>query len=57
MFGRDMLFDLSFTIDYKDIKKSKQEDSYANTNGLNSKKLSLNITEINATYIWKRHAF
>jgi hypothetical protein len=31
VFGRDMLFDLSFTTEYKEIKKRKQEASDANT--------------------------
>jgi cation transport regulator ChaB len=37
--GRDMLFDLSFTTEYKEIKKSKQETSDANTHKVNSKRV------------------
>ena len=39
VFGRDMLFDLSFTTEYKDIKKRKQEVSDANTHKESSKRV------------------
>jgi hypothetical protein len=39
VFGRDMLFDLSFTTEYKEIKKRKQEASNANTHKENSKRI------------------
>jgi hypothetical protein len=39
VFGRDMLFDLSFTTEYKEIKKRKQEASDANTHKENSKRI------------------
>ncbi len=39
VFGRDMLFDLSFTTEYKEIKKRKQEASDANTHKENSKRV------------------
>jgi hypothetical protein len=38
-FGRDMLFDLSFTTEYKEIRKRKQEASDANTHKENSKRV------------------
>jgi cation transport regulator ChaB len=39
VFGRDMLFELSFTTEYKDITKRKQEDLEANTHKDNSKRV------------------
>jgi cation transport regulator ChaB len=39
VFGRDMLFDLSFTTEYKEIKKRKEEASDANTHKENSKQV------------------
>jgi cation transport regulator ChaB len=39
VFGRDMLFDLSFTTEYKEIRKRKQEASDANTHKENSKRV------------------
>jgi hypothetical protein len=39
VFGRGMLFDLSFTTEYKDIKKCKQEASDAKTYKENSKRV------------------
>jgi hypothetical protein len=37
-FGRDMQFNLSFTTEYKEIRKRKQEDSDVNTHKENSKR-------------------
>jgi cation transport regulator ChaB len=34
-----MLFDSSFTTEYKEIRKRKQETSYANTHKVNSKRV------------------
>jgi hypothetical protein len=39
VFGRDMLFDLSFTTEYKEIKKRKQEASDTNTHEEHSKRV------------------
>jgi pyruvate kinase len=39
VFGRNMLFDLSFTTEYKEIKKRKQEASDANTHKENSMRI------------------
>jgi cation transport regulator ChaB len=39
VFGRDMLFDLSFTTEYKEIMKRKQEASDVNTHKENSKRV------------------
>jgi hypothetical protein len=40
VFRRDMLFDLSFTTEHYEIKKSKQEASDANTHKENSKRIN-----------------
>jgi hypothetical protein len=39
VFGQDMLFDLSFTTEYKEIKKCKYEASDANTHKENLKRV------------------
>jgi hypothetical protein len=39
LFGRDMLFDLSFTNEYKEIREHKQEASDANKHKENSKRV------------------